>query len=213
MKTNVLLAFFFFSAALFAITTAEMVYDSDGDLLKNGGNYYLLPPHLGGNAIQGASIHNSDGSCSLAVVVKLSYNNGWLTNIVSPHLTLHITTDYSVWIKFAQLPLGNTCTKNPHWVVTREQGFGEPVMVGDANELPFPLSGSFFIKPYDPAQFHYKLVFCYEHGNCGHVGVKIDSHGIHRLVVTEDENVEPWALKFVKETSNEVVASDISMVV
>ncbi|KAI9087904.1 hypothetical protein K1719_030234 [Acacia pycnantha] len=212
MKTNVLLAFFFFSAALFAITTAEIVYDSDVDLLKNGGNYYLLPPGLGGQSIKGASIDKSDGSCSLAVVLKLSYKKGWLTNIASPYLTLHITTDYPLRITFAQLPLG-TCTKNPQWVVTRVLGFGEPVMVGDANEFPVPLSGSFFIKPYDSAKFHYKLVFCYEHGKCGHVGVKTDSHGSHCLVVIEDEKVQPLVLKFVKETSDEVVASDISMVV
>ncbi|KAI9087983.1 hypothetical protein K1719_030313 [Acacia pycnantha] len=214
MKTDALFAFFFFfsAAALFAITTAEIVYDSDGDLLKNGGNYYLLPPGLGGQAIKGAGIDKSDGSCSLAVVLKLSYKKGWLTKIASPYRTLHITTDYPLWISFAQLPLG-TCTKNPLWVVTRVLGFGEPVMVGDANEFPVPLSGWFFIKPYDSAKFHYKLVFCYEHGKCGHVGFKTDSHGNNRLVVTEDEKVQPLVLKFVKETSDEVVTSDISMVV
>ncbi|KAK4283230.1 hypothetical protein QN277_000205 [Acacia crassicarpa] len=113
MKTNVLLAFFFFfSIALFAITTAEIVYDSDGHLLQNGGNYCLLPPGLGGQSIKRAGIDKSDGSCSLAVVLKLSYKKGWLTNIASPYFSLHITTDFPLWIKFAQLPL-NTCTKNP----------------------------------------------------------------------------------------------------
>ncbi|KAK4283229.1 hypothetical protein QN277_000204 [Acacia crassicarpa] len=213
MKTNALLAFFFFfSTALFAITTAEIVFDSDGDLLINRGNYYLLPPGLGGQAIKGAGIDKSDGSCSLAVVLKLSYKKGWLTNIASPYLSLHVTTDFPLWLRFAQLPIG-TCTKNPQWVVTRVPGFGKPVMVGDANEFPVPLSGWFFIKPYDSAKFHYKLVFCYEQDKCGHVSVKTDSHGSKRLVVTEDEKVQPLALKFVKDTSDEVVASDISMVV
>ncbi|KAI9087933.1 hypothetical protein K1719_030263 [Acacia pycnantha] len=207
MKAHALLAFFFFSsAAFFAFTTAEIVYDSDGDILNNGFNYYLLSPGYGGQAIVGSGIGNGDGSCSLAVVQKLLYKKGWLTNIASPLLTVHISTTYPLWISFAHLPI--PCTTNPNWLVTRDttEGVGEDsVMVGNNKEFPNPLSGWFYIKAYDSSKFHYKLVFCSE--KCGHVGAKTDSHGNKRLIVTEDEKVEPLVFKFVKETS------DISMVV
>ncbi|KAK4283222.1 hypothetical protein QN277_000197 [Acacia crassicarpa] len=208
MKTRALLAFFFFfSAALFAITTAEIVYDSLGHPLLNGGNYSLATiPRVGGKNIIGAEVNNSNGSCSLAVVAKL-FTKGWLTNIASPS-SVNITTESALWISFAQLPL-NSCTNNPKWVVTSDPEFEEPVvMVGVAEALN---SGCFYIKPNNSAEFFYKLDFCCEF-KCGHVGVKADSHGNNRLVV-KDENEEPLVLAFVKETSDEVVASDISMVV
>ncbi|KAI9087890.1 hypothetical protein K1719_030220 [Acacia pycnantha] len=204
MKTNALLEFFFFfSAALFAITTAEIVLDSEGHPLKNGGNYSLSTTDPTGE-IAYAYI-NGEGGLSLAVVVNSS-EAGWTTNIISPCATQNITTYSPLWISFLNLP--PPWNENPLWVVTHEPEFGEAVMV----MIEEPLSGCFFIKPFNSTYSQYKLVFFYEHGKCGHVGVKNDSHGNHRLVVTEDE-VQPLVVVFHNETRDEVVASDISMVV
>ncbi|KAI9112070.1 hypothetical protein K1719_016966 [Acacia pycnantha] len=205
MKTNALLACFFFSAVLFAITTAEIVLDTDGDPLKNGGNYSLSTNYtIGGKQIIGAFIEHPNGSWSLAVVAK-SYVKGWPTKIASPCPTQNITTYSPLWISFCKVPTRRS--ENLLWTVT-PYPVGEAVMVGE------PLSGCFFIKPFSSAKLHqYKLVFFYEHGKCGHVVLKTDSHGNYRLVVTQDETEQPLVLVFHKETSDEVVASDISMVV
>ena len=41
----------------------------------------------------------------------------------------------------------------------------------------------------------------------------LDTHGNNRLVVTQDETEQPLVFEFRKETCDEVVAFDISMVV
>ncbi|KAK4283221.1 hypothetical protein QN277_000196 [Acacia crassicarpa] len=210
MKTDsTLLAFFFFFVLFAFIARAEVVYDANNVTLRNGANYYLVPPDIGGEVIAGAIIKKGNSSCSLAVVQKLLHNNGWLTKIASPLRTLFITTNFPLTMSFVRVPI--PCTKDPQWLVTRILGFGDAVMVGDAKEFPKPRSGWFYIKAYDSAKRHYKLVFCFKKDRCGHVGVKTDSGKNRRLIVTENKKVQPLVFKFVRQPRD--VASDISMVV
>ncbi|XP_054785958.1 trypsin inhibitor-like [Prosopis cineraria] len=214
MKTHALLAFSFsFFVTLFAFTRAEYIYDSDGDIVNNGGNYYILPPAYGGTAIEGAAVvKGQSGSCSLAVVAVVSYDKGWAAKIATPYPLKYITNDYPLNISFASLP-SNTCTNTSSWTVTNIPGFdGDPVMVGKPQEFSVPRSGYFYIKKYDSTQF-YKFAFCYSTSSCGYVTLKADAtHRSTRLVVTRDRSVQPLVFKLVK-ASGEDVDSGISMVV
>ncbi|XP_054787963.1 trypsin inhibitor B-like [Prosopis cineraria] len=212
MKPTAFLSFVFFLLFAFTATTisADMVFDSDGEVMINGGKYYLSPStSIGGGAIVSAAIRNGDShSCSLAVV-SAPYAKGWAVTISSPHLTTFISTALPLYISFAYLP-PNVCTDSPNWVVIKSLPVGEPVMLGSAEEFGSAyVSGWFFIKTHDSEKHYYKLVFC-EHGNdhCGDIGVKVDGEERRRLVVTDKD---PLVFKFDKV--NETYASDLSMVV
>ncbi|XP_028783061.1 trypsin inhibitor DE5 alpha chain-like [Neltuma alba] len=214
MKTSNAFSFsFFFLLALSGFTGAEFIYDSDGDILNNGGAYYILPPGFGGEAIKGAAIERSP-SCQLAVVAEISYDKGWAANIRTPFPVKYITNDYPLNISFANLP-SNDCTKTGDWVVIDLIGSeGEPIMAGKFEELKHAVSGYFYIKPYGSTRF-YKLAFCYSTASCGYVTLmKTHTTSNRLLTVSLDRSKEPLVFKFVKATSSsEKVASGISMVV
>ncbi|XP_054785932.1 trypsin inhibitor-like [Prosopis cineraria] len=160
MNTSALLASSFF-LALFAFTGAEFIYDSDGDIVSNGGKYYLLPRREGGGAIKGATINKPKSrSCYLAVVAEPLNENGWAVKIGTPYRLFHISDDHPLNVSFARLP-SNACTHSPSWIVASVTGLDtDPVMVGKPEEFSVPRSGYFYIKKYESTQF-YSFVFCY----------------------------------------------------
>lgn len=215
MKPNAMLALSFsFFVTLFAFTRAEYIYDSDGDILKNGGKYYILPPTVGGIAIKAAAISKGQsGACSLTVAAVVSYDKGWAAKIATPHPLNYITNDYPLNMSFASLP-SNRCTNSSSWIVASIVGFdGDLVMVGSPEEFSAPRSGYFYIKKYESTEF-YKFAFCYSASSCGYVTLKADGRHKIRLVISRDRSVQPMAVKFVKaSTSEDVDDSGISMVV
>lgn len=209
--TNALLAFFFF-LSLFALIKADHVRDSRGLIVSSAFNYFLLPTNLGGEAIVGAATGNIDEHCSLAVVKDLSNDKGWSTKfslIGDPSHHDHlIDIDDPIGITFDPLP-SNPCTFYPNWLVIADKEFGQDVVVVGPPNLQ---SGAFFFKPYDNKNHHYTLTFCSNSENCGHVSVmNDDTLGKKRLIVTNDQEVEPFVFKIVLKGIFE--ASDISMVV
>ncbi|XP_054787808.1 factor Xa inhibitor BuXI-like [Prosopis cineraria] len=211
MKPHARLALFFsFSfVALFAFTRAEYIYDSDGDIVNNGGNYYLSPPSGYGGVATATINRGHILSCLLAVSATL--NQGYAAKIATPYPLKYITNDYPLNISFADLP-SNACTHSPSWTVADIYGNDvDSVMVGNPQEFFIPRSGNFYIKKHDSES--YKFAFCYSTSSCGYVTSWIDALlRTARLFVTQDRSVQPFVFKLVKATSNDV-ASGISMVV
>ncbi|XP_028756437.1 trypsin inhibitor B-like [Neltuma alba] len=207
--TSALPAIFLFLLFAFTTTTTSagngLVLDSDGDPLRNGGEYFISPVN-GGGIFTGAVRRGSDTNCSLAVIRS---SNRWSTTISSPFKILYISEKLPLNISFAQFA-PNVCTKSRNWLVTKSYPIREPVMVGSAQEFDGSvMDGYFSIWSVDETKGHYKLVFCHTGGECGNIGVLVDINNFQRLVVTVDE---PLVLKFdkVKESSD---ASKLSMVV
>ncbi|KAI9087879.1 hypothetical protein K1719_030209 [Acacia pycnantha] len=197
MKTNALLAFFFFLVALLASTRAEFVRDSEGHLVANGDIYYLVPQYSPGAVITGTNITNPDGSCSVAAVEMITHNNGTATLIETKLLAAYITTDYPLHISFHLLP-PNLCTNYTDWVVVWDEDYEQnAVMVGDA------VYSGFYFKTYDSCRHFYSLVFCVDQYKCGQVVVKTDGHGNKRLIVAAEQGSEcPLVLKLVKQSDS-----------
>ncbi|XP_054785444.1 trypsin inhibitor A-like [Prosopis cineraria] len=214
MKPTAFLSFLFFLLFAFTATAvlAEVVIDSDGDIMRNGGTYYLssAAPIGGGGILPDTIINQGDPkTCSIAVVSKLN-TEGWEVTISSPIRAGFISTTFPLNISFPRLGR-NVCTGDSRdWVVKNSLPVGQPVMIGSAEEFGSAyVPGWFFIKTHDSEKHYYKLVFC-EHGNdhCGDIGVKVDGEERRRLVVTDKD---PLVFKFDKV--NESFASDLSMVV
>ncbi|KAI9087934.1 hypothetical protein K1719_030264 [Acacia pycnantha] len=204
------LSFLFFLLFIAFTISAEVLIDSDGEIVRNGGNYYLSPAApIGGEAITAAAIRHGDTNlCSLAVVSAM-HTNRWAVTISSPPKTIFIRTSWILSLKFAYLA-PNICTDSPNWVVVKSLALGEAVMLGGAQESGDTyVSGSFACETYDSEKHHYKLVFC-EQGKdeCRNIGVKLDSEERRRLVVTDKE---PLVFKFDKVKGN--FNSDLSMIV
>ncbi|XP_028763763.1 trypsin inhibitor DE5 alpha chain-like [Neltuma alba] len=214
--TNALAAFFFFFFFFFfGFTGAEFIYDTDGDILKNGGHYRIQPLPGAIEAIVGASISSNENSssCSIAVVVALQ-DISWPTKISTPFPLNYITNDYPLNISFTNLPSNASCTNTPDWVVATQPAFNDtdPIMVGKFEEFSLPRSGYFYIKPYESTKY-YVLAFCYSKDSCGYVTYRTDSDGKNRMVVSMDRSETPFAYMFFKAIRDNNVASGISMAV
>ncbi|KAK4283224.1 hypothetical protein QN277_000199 [Acacia crassicarpa] len=204
MKPSASFLYFLFFLLLIGLTiSAEVVIDSDGDMMRNGGTYRLSSPYpYGGVAIVSAAIRHEGTNLFSLAVVAVRYTTGWPVTISSLDRTTFINTSSPLSLKFAYLPL--------NWVVEKSLPLGEAVMLGYAQESGDAyVSGSFSIETYDSEKHHYKLVFR-EDGKdvCRNIGVKLDSEERPRLVVTGEE---PLVFQFDKVKGN--FNSDLAMVV
>lgn len=214
MKPTPSLPFFFFLLIAFTTTTtAEVLIDTDGDVVRNGGRYYLNPnSHVRGSGIIFSPIMHADSSCTLAVVDD-PFNGGRETFISSPLRIGILSTNIRLNLSFSDLP-SNICSDKANWVVTRPSlPAGNPVMVGSAEEFGDAfVHGWFFIKSVKVVseRHYYKLVFCEEEKECKDVGVFVDGENQRRLVVTDDN--EPLVFTIRKEWRRSF-ASDLSTLV
>ncbi|XP_054785955.1 trypsin inhibitor 1A-like [Prosopis cineraria] len=212
MKPTALFSSFFFLLSAFTTTTAEVLIDTDGDIVRNGWRYYLNPnSHVRGSGIIFSPIMHAH-SCTLAVVDD-PFNGGRETIISSPLRIAFLTTNIPLNLPFADLP-PNNCADQSKWVVTRPSlPTGKPVIVGSAEEFGDAfVHGWFFIKRYKlivSERHYYKLVFCEEENACKDVGVHVDKQNQRRLVVTDNE---PLVFTIRKEWRRSST-SDLSMVV
>ncbi|KAF7813343.1 kunitz-type trypsin inhibitor alpha chain-like [Senna tora] len=203
-------SFLLFLAFAFAVatttTTAELVFDSAGQPVLNGGTYVVAPTT--GPIFNAAIIDSSGSTCSLAVIQQ---DPGFafvlpvtITALVRPTF---VTTSMKLFISFDYIQ-PNVCTNNSNWVITKSSNDDfEYVMVGDSGN---PIGSSFYIRPYGTTEnLTYKLVSC-EGDICRNIGVHVDSQGFRRLVVTDGE---PLVVKFDKYYGKRSFASEISMVV
>ncbi|RDX65764.1 Kunitz-type trypsin inhibitor KTI1, partial [Mucuna pruriens] len=197
MKSTTLLALFLlcvFTPHL-ASSTTDFVVDTDGDYLRNGGTYYVLPVIRGrGGGIEQALTGNE--TCPLTVVQSpLEVSKGLPLIISSPFRILYIYEGLILNIRFTFVP---SCAPVPStWTIVEGLPEGLAVkLTGYENTVP----GWFKIKRASLDFNDYKLVFCArDDSTCGDIGIYIDRHGIRRLVVTQND---PLLVRFQKVTSS-----------
>ncbi|KAL2336501.1 hypothetical protein Fmac_010947 [Flemingia macrophylla] len=182
--------FFLLFAFTTSATTNDVVTDRDGEALRNGGAYHILPLF----GVKGGGVElalTGKETCPLTVVQSPSAAifEGLPVKISSPYRTAYISEGLILSLAFASSP---PCAPSPAtWTVVK--GLPE----GQAVKLPgyrATVSGWFKIEKSD-LEYLYKVVFCARGaGTCADVGVSVDG----RLVVTDDEGI---VVEFTKASS------------
>ncbi|XP_020208052.1 trypsin inhibitor A [Cajanus cajan] len=172
---------------LCALTSAiaDAVTDRDGDALRNGGTYHILPLFgVKDGGIELATTGNE--SCPLSVVQSPSGATfrGLPIRISSPYRVAYISEGLILSLAFASAP---SCAPSPpKWTVVKGLPEGEAVKLPGYRST---VSGWFKIEK-SSFEYLYKVVFCARGSDtCGDVGVSVDGGGVSRLVVTDDEGI------------------------
>ncbi|XP_028805574.1 kunitz-type trypsin inhibitor alpha chain-like [Neltuma alba] len=186
--------FILFCLFLFALPTsnlAQELLDADGDILINGGSYYILPAFGGKGG--GLELARTEGdTCPLTVVqARSETSRGLPAAIWTPPRIAFLSSHFYLNIEFEPK---NSSACHPHesrlrWEVEEES---QQVKIASEDKQPV-VSGRFQIRPYGD---DYKLVYC--GGNrdaCKDLGISIDDENNRRLVV---KNGDPLAVRFVK---------------
>nr|BBO25485.1 Kunitz-type protease inhibitor [Apios americana] len=199
MKSTMLFALFLLSAftSYLSSANANPVLDMDGDLVQNGGAYYILPVIRGkGGGIERAVTGKE--TCPLTVVQSRSeVSKGLPVRISSPYLILNINEGLVLNLGFTSSP---RCAPTPWWTIVESKQEGLAVkLTGYEDTVP----GWFKIEKASHGNSDindYKLVFCeHDTSKCGDIGIYIDRKGNRRLVVTEHD---PLVVQFQKATSS-----------
>ncbi|CAJ1779088.1 unnamed protein product [Sphenostylis stenocarpa] len=199
MKMNTTPTTFFALFLLCAVTshlpsaTADFVFDTDGDAVRNGGIYYVLPVKRGhGGGLERARTGNE--TCPLTVVQSpFEVSKGLPVVISSPIRVLYIEEGLILNVAFLFGPL---CLPTPS-VWTLVQGLPEGLAVkltGYNNTVP----GWFEIQRAS-LEFHdYKFVFR-SIDDSWDIGIYIDHNQHRRLVATDND---PLLVQFQKVGSS-----------
>ncbi|TKY66240.1 Kunitz-type trypsin inhibitor KTI1 [Spatholobus suberectus] len=179
MKSTTLLALFLLSAftSYLPSATADLVLDTDGDPLQNGGGmYHVLPVLRGwGGGIEPAITGNE--TCPLTVVQSpFEVSRGFPTMFQSRLRIPFVGEGHLLTIRFSVVPW---CAPTPsQWTIVEGQPEGHAVkLTGYANTVV----GEFKIEKAPNFNF-YKLSFCALNAStCGDIG---NQKGL--LVVTEN---------------------------
>ncbi|KAK4269865.1 hypothetical protein QN277_022966 [Acacia crassicarpa] len=216
-------ALFFLFAIIASSAKAQFVLDVKGNIVVNGGTYYIIPYiwALGGGL---GLAKTGNEACPLSVVQSpAEVDNGLPWTIMSPLRILHITTNtrldfFAVKGKVPScVPVpskwtivegddGISCVPVPSkWtIVEGDDGIKYVKIRGFKNTL----QGWFKIQKYN--SIAYKIVFCPVNGDsCRNLGISRDEHGKRFLVITDD----PLVVIFVKVESSEVSEQVIKNVV
>ncbi|KAK7256227.1 hypothetical protein RIF29_29666 [Crotalaria pallida] len=196
-NTFTLFALFF----LVAITThlpsatAQPVLDTEGNPLRNGGTYYILPVIRGfGGGIELAQTGND--TCPLTVALSRSeVSDGIPITISSLFRILFVTERSPLELSFSDTDLPSCIPTPPKWnIVKGETAEGWSIKVTDDDSEQEP--GWFYIQKYDYGAKFYQLVFrSHDDAVSGDIGIDFDSDGTKRLVVTR-YNKYPFLVQF-----------------
>nr|1XG6_A Chain A, Chymotrypsin inhibitor 3 [Psophocarpus tetragonolobus] len=176
--------------------------DAEGNLVENGGTYYLLP-HIWahGGGIETAKTGNEP--CPLTVVRSPNeVSKGEPIRISSQFRSLFIPRGSLVALGFANPP---SCAASPWWtVVDSPQG---PAVKLSQQKLPEKDILVFKFEKVSHSNIHvYKLLYCQhdeEDVKCDqYIGIHRDRNGNRRLVVTEENPLELVLLKAKSETAS-----------
>ncbi|XP_028777978.1 trypsin inhibitor DE5 alpha chain-like [Neltuma alba] len=187
-----LLALFFL---VFAFTSAKasILVDTEGNAVRNGGSYYILPARRGnGGGLSLAAIGGE--SCPLTVVQTLSeQSNGLPTRLSSPYKILYLPTNFDLDFTVVAPP---KCAAQPaKWTIVGRKEENRQVKLAGQQDT---VRGSFRIQTH--RGLTYKIVFC-ESGeeSCRALGLSNDDKG-HRILSINDEN--PFVVVFRKAQSS-----------
>ncbi|KAI9100784.1 hypothetical protein K1719_024146 [Acacia pycnantha] len=188
---------FFLFAFIASSAKAQFVLDVKGDIVVNGGTYYILPYiwALGGG-LELAKTGNE--TCPLSVVQSpFEVEHGLPWTIRSPLKIRDVKSNMALDF-FSVEGKVPSCVPSPSkWtIVEGEDGIKSVKIRGFKNTL----KGWFKIQQYN--SIAYKIVFCPINGDsCGNLGISMDDHGNRLLVITDDH---PLVVGFVKVESSEV---------
>lgn len=186
MKSSTLFALFLLSAIFTSYlpsATADVVLDTDGGVLQNGGQYSVLPVMRGSG---GGLVVRATGNerCPLTVAqTRNELDKGIGTIISSPLKIPFIAEGYPLNIKFGPFLVITLCSSIPSdWTIVNGLPEGPAVKIGAQKNTE---DGWFKIEKASP--FGYKLVFCplLEDSTCWDIGIDIDDNGIKHLVVSK----------------------------
>nr|AAB25433.1 chymotrypsin inhibitor, ECI [Erythrina variegata, var. Orientalis, seeds, Peptide, 179 aa] [Erythrina variegata]prf//1908233A chymotrypsin inhibitor ECI [Erythrina variegata] len=176
----------------------EPLVDLEGNLVENGGTYYLLP-HIWalGGGIEAA--RTGKETCPLTVVQSpFEVSNGEPIRIASQFLSTFIPDGSPYAIGFANPP---SCAASPWWtVVETSEGLAVKLL---EHKTPEEDDTKFkFQKVSSPNRYVYNLSYCQREDDdlkCDqYIGIRRDAKGYRRLVVTNDN---PLELVLVKANS------------
>jgi len=166
------------------------VVDTDGNLLRNGGTYFITPVIVTGNGGGVAFAATGNETCPLTVIqVPSPFSNGLPIEISTPLKILYIEEGRLVDIAFRFVaPCAATSSR---WTAVKE-GVEETLSIKLAG-YDNPVPGRFKIKSVTVDIGGYNLLFCPDNGSsCGYVGIQIDATGTRRLVVTQSKKGALW---------------------
>ncbi|XP_054800944.1 trypsin inhibitor-like [Prosopis cineraria] len=198
MKSVLPLHALVFSLFLLALPTSNLardqLLDADGEMLRNGGSYYLLPAYSGnGGGLELAK--TVDETCPLTVVqARSETSRGLPATIWTPPRIAFLSPRFPLNIEFEPRYLPPCYQQSRlRWKVERKSQ-----VVKIASDKEQRLVGQFKIQPYKD---DYKLVYCDDddlEGNsddCKDLGISIDDQNNRRLAV---KHGDPLAVRFVK---------------
>ncbi|XP_076940088.1 kunitz trypsin inhibitor 5-like [Bidens hawaiensis] len=195
MKTFILFLLFSTISLSLAQPSPDAVRDIDGNLLRTGTKYYILPVFRGrGGGVTLAATRNE--SCPLDVVQEnFELENGLpltFTPVDPKKGVIRESTDLNIIFSASSI-----CVQSNVWVLERYEGQWIISGHGTAgNPGPKTLSNWFKIEKYES---DYKLVFCptvcdFCKPVCGDIGVVIAENGSRRLAISD----VPFKVKFRK---------------
>ncbi|QCE11198.1 Kunitz inhibitor ST1-like [Vigna unguiculata] len=177
MKFTILFSLFLFCGFTSYLPSATaIVVDTDGNLLRNGGTYFITPVIVTGNGGGVAFAATGNETCPLTVIqrqdVYKRQEEGRLVDIA---------------FRFVA-PCAATSSR---WTAVKE-GVEETLSIKLAG-YDNPVPGRFKIKSVTVDIGGYNLLFCPDNGSsCGYVGIQIDATGTRRLVVTQSKKGALW---------------------
>ncbi|RBG51717.1 hypothetical protein BRM46_05655, partial [Xanthomonas oryzae pv. oryzae] len=182
MASATLFALFLLSALIFySPSTTAQVTDGSGNIVKNGGQFYLLPRifSLGG----GIRRMKTGSETSLLSVVQspIETDPGLPVTISSPY-RVEFIPEGPVYLGF-DIPVG---ANSLEWTAVGDHSEGTFVKVGYPNSL----KGSFIINRASSPN-SYKLLFCNPGASlCGNVAIVKDEAGNRLLAVNQETPYE-----------------------
>nr|P83594.1 RecName: Full=Factor Xa inhibitor BuXI [Bauhinia ungulata] len=156
----------------------DIVLDTDGKPVNNGGQYYIIPAFRGnGGGLELTRVGRE--TCPHTVVQASSeISNGLPVMIAALPRTMFISTAWRVSIQFLKVP---TCTPKPsYWHIPQDSDMEGSVEVRVDERFPL----EFRIEKV--SEDAYKLMHCPSSSDsCRDLGIAIDEENNRRLVVRD----------------------------
>ncbi|QCE11034.1 chymotrypsin inhibitor 3-like [Vigna unguiculata] len=188
MASATLFALFLLSALTLypPSTTAQPVTDANGNIVKNGGRFFILPLFFGagGGGIRRARTGYETSPLSV-VQSPLETDDGQPWIITSIFKSGFIPEGSRVSISYEYVELGDSVESN-EWSAVAGLPEGTLVKVG----YPNTINGSFSIHRASSAN-SYKFLFCSASSSvCGNVGIVLDKAGNRLLAIKQETSFE-----------------------
>ncbi|KMT13681.1 hypothetical protein BVRB_4g080640 [Beta vulgaris subsp. vulgaris] len=143
------------------IATAVVIQDTDGDALRNGGQYYIIPVSAGFQGGLTLKSKADNSPCPLYITRdKVETSRGIPVTIASPYRIAIITSSIPIGIVFTNTP--NVCMQPLGWQVVADEKTGQSYVATGGNGFGFNPTESFDIQQIEGNNNVYKIRFAGE---------------------------------------------------